>query len=275
MQDNRIKPELTHENFPVASKLLPERCRQPILSFYSLIRGMDNIADDGSMPNVEKRDHLRRIRLAFQENQPEMLPSWAQDYYHLLAQRIFSHEWADKLWQAFWTDTEKSRYRDMDEVLAYCHLSAVPVGRFILEIAGEVKAKRSQADALCIALQLINHLQDVRSDYLERKRIYLPQFALDQQGLSERILEKAETGPKLRIIFNQWLDIIDDYLALASHLPKTIYHRGLRWEVQIIIAYAKALSRQLRKKDPMYQKVKLSASRKIWISILAILGWMK
>ena len=81
MQPHRIDQARAEENFPVASKLLPEPWRKPILDFYSFVRGMDDIADSTLFQREEKRDKLRRIRLAFQEKQPEMLPDWAQSCY--------------------------------------------------------------------------------------------------------------------------------------------------------------------------------------------------
>jgi squalene synthase HpnC len=276
MQDNRITPEeIGGENFPVASHLLPEKWRQPVLDFYSFLRGMDEIADSPHLKREEKRDQLRVIRIALQEDQPEMLPAWAKPYEARIRRGEFSDIHGEQLWQAFWQDTEKDRYRNFREVLGYCQLSANPVGRAVLEIAGEQLADEASADALCTALQLINHLQDVRSDYLERGRIYLPQDWLQDTGLSEKVLDKAETGPKLRAVFNQWLAEIDPLLEQASQLPRTIRHRGLRWELKIILVWAKALAKQLKHQDPMARRVRLSKSNRFFLSMLAITGFVR
>lgn len=273
MQDSRTKPEQVGENFPVASQLLPQKWRKPVLNFYAFARGMDDISDHPQLSREEKRDQLRVIRLGLEEKQPDILPKWVQPYYRMVERGSLSAEHGKQLWQAFWQDTEKQRYRTMDEVLAYCRLSAAPVGRAVLEITRQPAADTDAADALCIALQLINHLQDVRSDYLQRQRIYLPQHWLERAGLSEKVLEKAETGPKLRGVFNQWLDEVDRQLKLAEDLPRSIYHRGLRWELQIILAYARALAKKLRRDDPMAHRVRLSGFRKLILSLTAIAGW--
>lgn len=272
MQQNRIDTARADENFPVASKLLPEPWRKPILSFYSFVRGMDDISDSKSMSREEKRDELRRIRLALQEEQPEMLPSWAQGYYQRVSNNEFAKKHGDDLWKAFWRDTEKDRYRSFGEVMNYCKLSAVPVGRLVLEVSREIKPKLAAADALCSALQLLNHLQDVRDDYRDLQRVYIPQDWLADAGLSEKVLEKAETGPKLRSIFNLWLDEVDKLLRQAGHLPRSIRHRGLRWELRIILAYARALSRKLRKEDPMARRVKLGGFHRAVLGIGAVIG---
>lgn len=272
MQQNRINSKRAEENFPVASKLLPELWRRPILDFYSFVRGMDEIADSSVIQREEKREKLRRIRLAIQEEQPDMLPEWSQNYYQRIENQDFSPEHGDKLWKAFWMDTEKNRYRNFDEVLEYCQLSAVPVGRAVLEISKERKPKLGAADALCTALQLLNHLQDARADYLDLNRVYLPQDWFHKTGISEKVLEKAETGPKLRLVFNLWLNEVDKLLRQAGHLPRSIRHRGLRWELRIILAYARALSRKLRKSDPMARRVKLGNFHRAMLGIGAVIG---
>src|ERR1700689_5376490 len=81
---------------------------------------------------------------------------------------------------AFRQDQTVTRYQTMDDVLAYCRYSANPVGRLVLYVCGEASGpdcdeKFRLSDATCSALQLANFWQDVRSDYLTRDRIYIPQ----------------------------------------------------------------------------------------------------
>jgi len=272
MQESRIDSARAQENFPVASKLLPPQWRRPILDFYAFIRGMDEIADDPALKREEKRDQLRVIRLALQEDQPEMLPKWALPYYERMQAGTWSKTYGDTLWEAFWQDTEKLRYRNFDEVLAYCQKSAVPVGRAVLEITKEPQPKLAAADALCTALQLLDHLQDVRGDYQRLGRIYLPQDWMAAEGLGEKVLEKAETGPKLHKLFAQWLDEVDKLLRQAGNLPRSIRHRGLRWELRIILALARGLSRKLRHSDPMARRVRLSNLHKSLLTLGAVIG---
>ena len=257
-----LKAQSQQENFPVASKWLPARWREPILDFYAFARGLDNIADDPILPREEKRQLLRVIKLGLTERNPEMVPIWAHPYLQLLFEKRLSPKHGEALWQAFWQDTEKSRYRSFAEVLRYCRLSAAPVGRAVLDIAGEAKAERKAADALCIALQLLNHLQDVHEDFTERDRIYLPQQWLEQAGLAEEVLQKQHMGPKLRSVFTKWLDETDKLLTIAKRLPKSVKSWQLRYEIKIIIALACSLSRKLREHDPMERAVKLTKREK-------------
>lgn len=257
-QEHRLSPNDYDENFPIASSLLPARMRQPLRDFYSYARGLDELSDHPAMPREEKREKLRVIRLAFQEKREDLVPDWAMPAYRRVRNGELPATALDQLWQAFWQDTEKQRYRSFDEVIDYCVLSTVPVGRTFLKLAKEEKADLKAADALCCVIQLLNHLQDVREDFLYRGRIYLPQQWLEEEGLSERVLNKAETGPKLHRVFCRWLDEIDARLKTANRLPKSLKNRRLRWEMRAILAIARGLSRKLRKSDVMEKRVKLS-----------------
>lgn len=272
-QTARYHPADYRENFPVASKWLPDAWRQAILDFYSYVRGLDEISDHPTLPREEKRQKLRVIRLGIQERNPDMVPHWAHPYLQMLFEKRLSAEYGDALWQAFWQDTEKDRYRSFADLLAYCRLSAAPVGRAVLAIANEPKPDLRGADALCIALQLLNHLQDARSDYEQRERIYLPLDWMEAEGLGEGVLGKHQTGPKLRRVFDQMLDETDKLLLTAKRLPKSIQQWRLRYEVRVILALAIALSRKLRDADPMSRRIALSRSEKKMAALRGLLGF--
>jgi hypothetical protein len=79
-------------------------------------------------------------------------------------------------------DVTKLRYRDWDDLIGYCAYSAMPVGRFVLDVHGESRATWPANDALCAALQIINHLQDCSSDYRNLNRVYIPLDAFTEAG---------------------------------------------------------------------------------------------
>jgi squalene synthase HpnC len=102
--------------------------------------------------------------------------------------RIPKEPFADLL-IAFRQDQTVTRFRDMDEVLAYCRYSANPVGRLVLYLCGYADAERFRlSDATCSALQLANFWQDIASDYQQRDRIYLPQDAMRRFGVTEETI---------------------------------------------------------------------------------------
>ena len=92
------------------------------------------------------------------------------------------------LLEAFRRDVTKLRYRDWDDLLDYCRYSAMPVGRFVLDVHGESRDLWPANDALCAALQVINHLQDCAKDYREIDRVYIPEDALADAGISVEAL---------------------------------------------------------------------------------------
>src|SRR5439155_7134184 len=99
-----------------------------------------------------------------------------------LRERKLAPHHAQDLLTAFRMDVTKLRYRDWDDLMNYCTYSAMPVGRFVLDVHGEDRAIWPANDALCAALQIINHLQDCKKDYLALDRVYVPLYALASAG---------------------------------------------------------------------------------------------
>ncbi len=270
MQPARITQKDYHDSFPISARLLPEESRQKVIDFYGFAKGMEEICDNPALPREEKRQQLRVLKVTMQENTPDLLPDWAMGYHWLLVNGGISPGHGEQLWQASWQDTEKTHYLTMDEVLAYARLAAAPIGRGVLEIMKETGAERGAVDALCMGLQLLDHLQNVRSDYLLRQRVYLPRHWMEEAGISEKVLTKKETGPKLRQVFDLWLDEVDKLLHYARHLPGSLQNKRLRWEVQAILACALELAKKLRQADPMAGKVRLTGWEKLKATIR---GW--
>lgn len=78
-----------------------------------------------------------------------------------------------------------TRYETYDDLLAYCELSANPVGRLVLAITGTATPERiRRSDAVCTGLQIVEHLQDVGED-LRQGRIYLPVEDMKQFHVQE------------------------------------------------------------------------------------------
>ena len=169
------------ENFPVASWLIKRRHRPAILAFYEFVRVADDIADHPSLAAAEKLarlDRLERSLLGEGNDEPEGVALAA-----VLQERGLSPRHAQDLLNAFRLDVTKLRYANWDELIAYCSLSAMPVGRFVLDVHGESRATWPASDALCAALQIINHLQDCGEDYREpRPRLYSARCARRQRA---------------------------------------------------------------------------------------------
>jgi hypothetical protein len=149
------------ENFPVASWLVRPDARAPIMAYYRFARASDDVADDESTSSAEKLRLLAHMRAGLDgKGAPE-----AMALGDVCRERGIDLAHAHDLLDAFVQDCRVNRYEDWDGLIGYCRLSAMPVGRFVLDVHGEDRATWAMNDALCAALQIINHLQDCGKDY--------------------------------------------------------------------------------------------------------------
>lgn len=159
---------------------------------------------------------------------------------------------------AFKQDAQKSRYADWQDLAKYCELSANPVGRFLLDIHGEDKGGYGASDALCTALQVLNHLQDFGDDFRALDRVYIPMDALERAGLDVTCLAETAVSRPLRRVLDQLLDEVDGLVERARSLPILLKDRRLAMESSIIVRLAARLARRLRLGDPLAERVALS-----------------
>lgn len=270
-QSSRQLVHQNQENFPVASLLIPHRYRGSILDFYRFAREADDIADSPSLPADTKMAQLTAVDIALGKHSAyETLPDWAKPYARRLekgeSQAIHGHN----LLSAFLQDAVQEEYKDWPALYDYCVRSAATVGRTVLEICQEEQADTAASDALCIALQLLNHTQDIREDYLLRRRIYLPQDWMNEAAFDQSLLAEQETTLPLRRVIDRLLDEIDILLQKAGSLPASIHHSGLRMETAVILYLARTLSARLRRQDPLAQKVRLPLWQRSWCFLRGI-----
>jgi farnesyl-diphosphate farnesyltransferase len=159
---------------------------------------------------------------------------------------------------AFRLDATKLRYRDWDDLMEYCRYSASPVGRQLLDLHGETRDTWPPSDALCSALQVLNHLQDCAADYRNLDRVYLPLDDLAAAGCTVEALAARSASAGMRKVIDSLLDRTEELIAMARRLPPRVKARGLRWESAVIVALAARLARRLRRGDPLAMRVKLS-----------------
>ena len=181
------------ENFPVASRLIHPRHRGPILAFYEFVRTADDIADHATLAAAGQACAARPARGGTCSAGTAMTPV-AVALRAQLAARHLSPRHAQDLLTAFRMDVTKLRYRDWDDLIGYCTYSAMPVGRFVLDVHGESRATWPANDALCAALQIINHLQDCGKDYRDLDRVYIPLDSLRRHRRDGR----ADSAPSAR-----------------------------------------------------------------------------
>ena len=260
----------TRENFPVASHLIAPGLRETILAYYRFARAADDVADHPTLEPASKfelLDGLEATLLGKSERDPAALPLRAQ-----LRARALSPQHALDLLTAFRLDVTKHRYRDWDDLMNYCRYSAMPVGRFVLELHGESRATWEASDALCSALQVINHLQDCAKDYRALDRVYVPLDALAQYGLSVQALGAPRATPQLRACLQLIARKTDSLLPQASQLPRGVRDLRLGIETAVIVAVARKLNGWLLERDPLSERVHLARPEALWLAAAATLA---
>jgi squalene synthase HpnC len=264
---SELRSGKTHrdENFPVASWIIHPRHRALILAFYNFVRTADDIADHATLEASEKLrllDLLEAELLGQGDSQPE-----AVDLRRALAERTMPPRHALDVLIAFRMDVTKLRYETWDEVIHYCRYSAMPVGRFMLDVHGESTSTWPASDALCAGLQVNNHLQDCAKDYKDLNRVYLPRDALAAAGASvEELGQKKASPPLLQCLHAlavRTKGLLDDSQSLSAEVRD--FRLGL--EISVIQAFADKIVGLLKVRDPLSENVHLGPTQLLAHSI--------
>ena len=260
------------ENFPVGSRLIAPRLREPVHRFYAFARNADDIADSPVLTPQAKLRRLDIMEAVLLGRRAGGSPS-AAALRASLAQTGVTARHATDLLTAFRQDATKQRYATIDELYDYCACSAMPVGRHVLDLHGESGGCYPASDALCSALQILNHLQDCAKDLRELDRCYLPQALLAHFGASVDELRGAAETPALRRVFDTLLDRIDRMNHAAGELPRVVRSRRLRLETGVILGLARRLAGRLGRQDPIAGRVKLGKGDAM-LSVVAALRYL-
>ena len=258
------------ENFPVASWIIHPRHRALILAFYNFVRTADDIADHAELAPDEKLrilDLLEAELLGKGDTQPE-----AVKLRHALAGRGMPPRHALDVLIAFRMDVTKLRYENWDEGIHYCRYSAMPVGRFMLDVHGESTSTWPASDALCAGLQVNNHLQDCAKDYKNLNRVYLPRDALAASGASVEELGAAKSSPQLLQCLQALAVRTESLLNESKSLAPQVVDNRLGIEVSVIQAFADRIVGMLKVRDPLKDRVHLGKFELLTLSMGAIAG---
>jgi hydroxysqualene synthase len=244
------------ENFPVASWIIHPRHRALILAFYNFVRTADDIADHATLSGDEKLrllDLLEAELLGKGDSQLE-----AVNLRRALAARAMPPRHALDVLIAFRMDVTKLRYETWDEVIHYCRYSAMPVGRFMLDVHGESTSTWTASDALCAGLQINNHLQDCGKDYRNLNRVYLPRDALASAGASVEQLGGTRSAPALLQCLQSLAARNEVLLEESKSLAAAVKDFRLGLEISVIQSFADRIVRLLKMRDPLHQRVHLN-----------------
>jgi squalene synthase HpnC len=191
------------ENFPVALRLLPGRHRQHLAAVYGFARSADDMGDEAQpgerLRLLDELDADLSRLYAGPGGEPPRL-GVIQALAPAVTQCAIPAQPFRDLIEANRQDQHVTRYQTFDELLAYCRLSANPVGRIVLHVFGAATPHRDRlSDLVCTALQLAEHWQDVAED-LRAGRVYLPGKDLAAYGVTEADLAARSASPRVRAL---------------------------------------------------------------------------
>ncbi|MGX1849291.1 squalene synthase HpnC [Streptomyces sp. NBC_01456] len=246
--------QAAHENFPVAPFFLPRVWRADLMAVYGFARLVDDIGDgdlapgggdavllgldraqDGGTARSSAESGGERLALldALEADLHRVFSDRAPGPRHPLMRRLgptvrrcrLTPEPFLDLIAANRQDQRVSRYGTYDDLAAYCELSANPVGRLVLGITGTASPERiRRSDAVCTALQIVEHLQDVAED-LGRDRIYLPAEDMKRFGVTESDLAAPSGGASVRALIAYEAERARDLLNEGTPLVGSVHGR--------------------------------------------------
>ncbi|RMF18073.1 MAG: squalene synthase HpnC [Alphaproteobacteria bacterium] len=249
------------ENFPVGSRLIARRLRPHVATFYAFARAIDDIADNPALDAKEKCARLDTFAAVLTgESAAPAIPTAERMRASLDETGVTVRHCLDLI-SAFKQDAVKNRYADWAELMDYCDRSAAPVGRYLLDLHGESRALWPASDALCNSLQVINHLQDCGDDYRRLDRVYLPGGWMAEFGARICDLGASSASPGLRRTILRCVEGVHELNRAAEALPLGLKSRRLAGESAVILALARALARELARRDPLAERVELARPR--------------
>ena len=260
------------ENFPVGSVLISAKLRPHVHAFYAFARNADDIADSAELAPDDKICRLDTMEAVLLGQRDTGSPSAAGLRKSLAATGV-SPIHAQELLIAFRQDATQQRYASWDELLTYCRHSAMPVGRHVLDLHGESRDTWMASDALCAALQVLNHVQDCGKDLARMDRCYLPGDLLRAHGAAVADLGRPVASRGLRGVLDALLDRCDALNAAAADLPRRVKDRRLRLETSVIVNLSRRLAARLRRGDPLAARIELTKTDAV-ASVLAALRFL-
>lgn len=256
------------ENFPVASRLVRAELRPAILAFYRFARAADDVSDHETAAPEEKLAELDRLEAGLLGKAGGSAEGEALRA--VLGERGLTDRHALDLLEAFRRDVTKLRYADWAELMDYCRYSAAPVGRFVLDLHGESSTVWPLNDALCAALQVINHLQDCGKDYRDLDRVYVPLDALAASGATVEQLGRDRASAPLLSCLHKLAQRTEMLLVDGKALGPSVRDLRLGLEVSVIQTYAEKIVKLLQVRDPLSERVHLSKLQFAGYSFTAI-----
>jgi len=214
------RDKISSENFPVALRVLPRRPREQLVRVYAFARFVDDVGDAARGDRLALLDAVDADITALSAGTARLQA--VRDLAPLLANRTFTVQPLRDLVAANRRDQTVTSYETFDDLLGYCSLSAAPVGRLVLAIAGvDDSVAIARSDEVCAALQVLEHCQDVGED-ARAGRVYLPVVDLRAAHVDVTELQTYTTSAALRSVVAQQVARAQDMLAAGRPLVRSL-----------------------------------------------------
>ena len=267
--EKAINLATTHyENFPVIPFFMPKKWRKPTAFIYAFARSADDIADEGDDSSV-----LRLEKLNFYEKQLNV-PS--TPFFIELEKIITKHNLPKQAFYdlliAFKQDVVNPRYLNEEGLLYYCKHSAEPVGHLMLALANETNPESiHMSNCLCTSLQLINFIQDLKSDIIDRQRLYIPIEDLKTFSISESMIFNLEYNESIQALINFQCYRAHQLLIQGQPLLENL---SGRFKMMISLTYmgAKSMLSKLKHRPNIYHRPTHNKKDWVYFSFKYLLG---
>jgi squalene synthase HpnC len=262
-----------YENFSVATWFLPKRLRQHFYNVYAYCRISDDLGDEVGDPqqSLELLDQWEAELNACYAGSPKH-PVFVALTETVKQFGIPQHEFSDLL-IAFRQDQTVTRFETFDDILAYCHYSANPVGHLVLYLCGYSDAERQQlSDYTCTALQLANFWQDVFVDY-GKGRIYLPLEDLRRFGITGDDIAQRRATPQFVAMMKFEVERAREWFARGLPLVKMV-NRELAIDLELFSRGGQEILNAIERQgfDVLKARPEISKSRKLLLVLRAAMG---
>lgn len=248
------------ENFPVASFLLGKNNKKIVSAYYDYARHGDDIADDPALSSGQKLARLEAMENALYGKSVDESPETkaAAKLREVFLDERLDFSLASDLLAAFRQDAQETVYETWGQLMRYCSFSAAPVGRFMLAIHNENPSTYLPANALCAALQIVNHIQDLKYDAKILKRVYIPLDLQKKFKVTPASLLKNKASANLQRLIKEMLNRVNGLMKDAEILPAIVKSRRLRLEICIINSLTNIMVKKIECGDVLAKEIKLS-----------------
>lgn len=248
------------ENFPVGMMMFNKDIRKIVADYYRFARYADDIADNPHLKPQNKVDKLYELEEIFtgQKSYKGQKLKFVQILKDEFAKHNLSPDLATDLLIAFRKDSLGFDYQTWGQLVDYCKYSAAPVGKFMLAVHQENPSTYLPATSLCVALQIVNHVQDLKYDVSLLKRLYLPAEIMKKYHLRQEDLVQNQSSISVQKAVKHIMEKTLGLVKEGSILPELIKSLSLRIEVCIILSLTNIMIKKILKGDILAREIKLS-----------------